>query len=62
MYRIFLLVCLMLFSANLALASSTLMPNTTLAMQNVQFWLTPEGEKIVAAPERIVAMVIVSPV
>lgn len=56
MYRIFLLVCLMLFSANLALASSTLMPNTTLAMQNVQFWLTPEGEKIVAPQERIVAM------
>jgi len=56
MYRIFLLVCLMLFSANLALASSTLMPNTTLAMQNVQFWLTPEGEKIVAPQERISAM------
>jgi len=56
MYRIFLLVCSMLLSVNLALASSTLMPNTTLAMQNAQFWLTPEGEKIVATQERIAAM------
>jgi len=56
MYKIFILVCSMLLSTNLALASSTLMPNTTLAMQNVQFWLTPAGEKNVATAERITAM------
>ena len=56
MYKIFILVCSMLLSTNLALANSTLMPNTTLAMQNVQFWLTPAGEKTVATSERITAM------
>ena len=56
MYKIFLLVCSMLLSANLALASSTLMPNTTVAMQNVQFWLTPAGEKTIAASEHVAAM------
>ena len=46
----------MFLSTNLALASPTLMPNTTIAMQNVQFWLSPAGEKIIAPSERITAM------
>ena len=56
MCKIFLLVCSMFLSTNLALASPTLMPNTTIAMQNVQFWLSPAGEKIIAPSERITAM------
>ena len=56
MYKILLLACSIFLSANLALANAALMPNTTMAMQNVQFWLTPEGEKIVATPERVTAM------
>lgn len=56
MYKIFFLACAIFLSANMALASSVLMPNTTPDMQNAQFWLTPTGEKIVAAPERVKAM------
>jgi len=56
MYKIFLLACSIFLSANMALASSVLMPNTTPDMQNVQFWLTPAGEKTVATPERVKAM------
>ena len=56
MCKIFLLVCSMFLSTNLALASPTLMPNTTIAMQNIQFWLSPAGEKIIAPSERVTAM------
>jgi hypothetical protein len=56
MKKIFLLACSLFLGANIVFASPELIPNTTVAMQNVQFWLTPEGEKIVAPPERVATM------